>query len=45
MDQEKTGRRIARLRKEKGWTQKELAERLYVGHKAVSKWETGDSLR
>lgn len=32
---------IAQIRKEKGWTQKELAERLNVSDKAVSKWETG----
>lgn len=34
---------IAQIRKEKGWTQKELAERLNVSDKAVSKWETGVS--
>ena len=26
-----------------GWTQKDLAERLYVSDKAVSKWERGVS--
>ena len=30
---------VAALRREKGWTQKELAERLHVTDKAVSKWE------
>ena len=30
---------VAVLRREKGWTQKELAERLHVTDKAVSKWE------
>lgn len=32
------------LRKEKGLTQKELAEKLFVSDKAVSKWERGQSL-
>ncbi len=35
------GRFISQLRKEKGLTQKELAEKLNVTDKAVSKWETG----
>lgn len=35
---------VAQLRVQKGWTQKELAERLYVSDKAVSKWERGLSL-
>lgn len=35
---------LAQQRKEKGWTQKELAQRLYVSDKAVSKWERGLSL-
>ncbi len=33
------GKTIADLRKEKGWTQAELAEKLQVSDKAVSKWE------
>ena len=36
-----TGKLIATLRKEKGWTQTELAEKLNVSDKAVSKWENG----
>lgn len=32
---------MAQLRKERGLTQKELAQRLHVTDKAVSKWETG----
>lgn len=36
---------LNQLRREKGWTQKDLAERLYVSDKAVSKWERGVSLR
>ena len=32
---------IVRLRKEKGWTQAELGEKLGVSNQAVSKWELG----
>ena len=35
---------IAQLRKEKGLMQKDLAEKLYVSDKAVSKWERGLSI-
>lgn len=35
---------VAQLRKERGYTQKELAEKLFVSDKAVSKWETGVSI-
>lgn len=44
MKQEEIGAFIASLRKELGWTQKEMASRLGVSDKAVSKWETGKSL-
>lgn len=43
IDNEKFGAFLSRLRKEKGMTQKELAEKLYVSDKAVSKWERGVS--
>lgn len=33
------GKTIVELRKEKGWTQMELAEKLQISDKAVSKWE------
>lgn len=41
MDQQKTGAFICEMRKERGLTQRELAERLNVTDKAVSKWERG----
>ena len=41
MNQERTGALIRRLRMEKGLTQRELAGRLGVSDKAVSKWERG----
>ena len=41
MNAEYTGKKIAELRKEKGLTQKDLAEKLNVTDKAVSKWERG----
>jgi len=41
MDALETGKRIQELRKAHGWTQKELAERLHVTDKSVSKWELG----
>ena len=41
MDALETGKRIQELRKQHGWTQKELAERICVSDKAVSKWERG----
>jgi len=44
IDKKKFGAYISRLRREKGWTQKELAEKLYISDKAVSKWETGSSI-
>ena len=42
MDQEKTGRLIRQLRTGMGLTQKQLAERINVSAKAVSKWENGN---
>ena len=41
MDKYVTGAVIRRLREGKGMTQEELAERIFVSGKAVSKWETG----
>lgn len=41
MDQEKIGKFIAKLRKDKNLTQEELAAKLGVSNKSVSRWETG----
>ena len=45
MNQIDTGKFIASCRKEKGLTQAQLAEKLNITDRAVSKWETGGSLR
>lgn len=42
MDSKKTGSFIAALRKEKKCTQAQLAEKLHVSNRTVSKWENGD---
>lgn len=41
MDQQKTGRFLAQLRREKGITQAQLAEKIGTANKTVSRWETG----
>ena len=41
MDNVKIGNLINKLRKEKGMTQLQLAERLHISDKTVSKWERG----
>lgn len=43
MDNEKMGAFIATLRKENQMTQRELAAKLNITDKAVSKWELGVS--
>lgn len=42
MDQARTGRFIAQARKKTGCTQKQLAEKLNISDKTVSKWECGN---
>ncbi len=44
MDQMKIGKFIAQRRKAQGMTQIQLAEKLGITDRAVSKWETGKSL-
>lgn len=44
MDQKKIGSFIAARRKSSGMTQSQLAEKLGITDKAISKWETGKSM-
>lgn len=44
MDQQKIGRFLKNLRREKGLTQEALAEQLGVTGRSVSRWETGSNL-
>lgn len=41
MDMKRIGAFLQTLRKEKGWTQEQLGEKLSVSGKTVSRWETG----
>ncbi len=41
MNQEKIGKYISKIRKEKKMTQEELGEKLRVSSKTISRWETG----
>ena len=44
MDQVKIGSFLKTLRNEKGLTQEQLAERVNVSRRSVSRWETGSNL-
>lgn len=44
MDQVRFGQRLRRCRKEKGFSQEEVAERISVSTQAISKWEKGEVL-
>lgn len=44
LDKGSFGRFLAQLRRERGLTQRDLAEMLFISDKAVSKWERGLSL-
>ena len=44
MNQEKTGKFIAECRKNKKMTQEELAEKIGVSRKSISRWENGKSM-
>ena len=45
MNQEKIGKFIAKERKAKSLTQRQLAEKLGISDKTVSKWECGKGCR
>lgn len=42
MDQIKIGKYIAGLRKKNGWTQQQLADKIGVTNKTISRWENGN---
>ena len=44
MDLQKIGPFLKELRKEKGFTQEQLAETLNVSRRTVSRWETGNNM-
>lgn len=44
MDQIKIGQFISQMRKEKGLTQRQLADELLISDRTVSKWETGKGM-
>lgn len=44
LNKENIGKRIAFYRREKGITQRGLADELHISYQAVSKWESGKSL-
>ena len=44
LDNVSIGNQIAFLRKQKGFTQEELAEKLEISAQAISKWENGHTL-
>lgn len=44
MDQQKIGRFLRELRSEQGLTQAQVAERLNVSNRSVSRWENGATM-
>lgn len=44
MNQNMIGQYLRTLRMEKGWTQAQLAEKLNVSNRSVSRWETGSTM-
>lgn len=44
MDQKKISKFISEMRKQRGMTQKELAEKIGVSDKTISKWECGNGI-
>ena len=44
MDQQKIGKFLKQLRKEKGLTQEQFSELFYISSRTVSRWETGSNM-
>ena len=44
MDQQKMGAYLKELRKQKGITQEQLADKFFVSRRTVSRWETGTNM-
>ena len=44
MNQEKTGRFLKELRKQKGLTQEQVAEKFNVSNRTISRWENGNNM-
>ena len=42
MDNAKTGKLIAEMRKKQGLTQQQLADKMNLSNKTISKWESGN---
>lgn len=44
MNQEKIGKFLKELRKQKGLTQEQLAEKFHVSNRTISRWENGNNM-
>ena len=44
MNQEKVGKFLKELRKQKGLTQEQIAEKFNVSNRTISRWENGNNM-
>ena len=44
MNQEKVGKFLKELRKQKGLTQEQIAEIFHVSNRTISRWENGNNM-
>ena len=44
MNQEKIGKFLKELRKKKGLTQEQIAEKFHVSNRTISRWENGNNM-
>lgn len=44
MNQEKIGKFLKELRKQKGLTQEQIAEKFNVSNRTISRWENGNNM-